>query len=153
MDRRDFLLRATGAGVLAALAPDLLGAQAKLPPMTVYHSPLCGCCKEWIKHVQQNGFTVRPILMEDLHDVKASAGVPRAYESCHTAMVGGIAVEGHVPADLIKKALAAPKGTIVGLAVPGMPQGSPGMEQGMPKDAYDVMVWDGKGARRVYARR
>ncbi len=156
MDRRDFLHRAAllvaGTAALPALA-HAASDTAPLPSMTVYHSPSCGCCKEWIKHVQKAGFTVRPVLVEDLTEIKASAGVPRAFESCHTAMVRGMVVEGHVPADLVIKALEAPKGTIAGLATPGMPQGSPGMEQGMGKDPYDVMAWDAKGNRRVYSRR
>ncbi len=153
MDRRAFLLRATALAAGATATPALLGALAPLPTMTVYHSPSCGCCKEWIKHVQGAGFPVKPVLVEDLSEIKASAGVPSAFQSCHTAMVRGIVVEGHVPADLVKRALEAPKGTIAGLATPGMPQGSPGMEQGYPKEAYNVMAWDAKGAQRVYARR
>lgn len=125
----------------------------KYPEMTVYKSPTCGCCKAWVDHVRKAGFTVRTRDTDDLAPIKQSMGTAGALESCHTAVVGGYVVEGHVPADLIAKMLRE-KPSIAGLAVPGMPMGSPGME--VPdgtKDAYEVIAFDRKGKKSVYARR
>ena len=125
---------------------------AALPPMTVYKDPNCGCCTEWVSHVRKAGFVVTVRDTADMSSVKASFGVPSALESCHTARVGAYAIEGHVPADLIQKLLRE-QPVARGLAVPGMPMGSPGMEQGSQKDAYDVVLFDKAGKTRVYASR
>jgi hypothetical protein len=102
--------------------------------------------------VKQAGFAVTVRDIADMASVKASFGVPDALGSCHTAKVGPYVVEGHVPADLIKRLLREqPAGR--GLAVPGMPMGSPGMEQGGRKDAYDVLLFDKAGKTKVYASR
>lgn len=150
-DRRAFLLSA--AALLGGLA---LGrpanAQPALPPMTVYKDPNCGCCSEWIAHVRKAGFAVTVRDTADMASVKAAFGVPTALESCHTARVGSYAIEGHVPADLVIK-LIKEKRVALGLAVPGMPVGSPGMEQGSRKDAYNVMLFDKAGKATVYASR
>ena len=122
-----------------------------MPTLTVYKTPTCGCCKEWVKHVQANGFTVKAVDMNDLSQVKRDAGVPAALESCHTALIGTYVVEGHVPADLVKKMLAE-KPAIIGLSVPGMVDGPPGMEQGN-KQPYSVIAFAKGGTTRVYARR
>lgn len=125
----------------------------KYPEMTVYKSPSCGCCKAWVEHVRAAGFTVKTRDTDDLAPIKQSMGTAGKLESCHTAVVGGYVVEGHVPADLIARMLRE-KPAIAGLAVPGMPMGSPGME--VPdgtKDAYEVIAFDRKGKRSVYARR
>ncbi len=119
--------------------------------MTVYQSPTCGCCSAWVEHVQRAGFTVTVRDLPDLTEMKASFGIPRALESCHTAQVGGYLVEGHVPADLITKLLRE-KPAARGLAVPGMPIGSPGMEGGTP-ERYNVLLFDKAGGTRVYATR
>jgi hypothetical protein len=119
--------------------------------MTVYKSPTCGCCSAWIEHVEKAGFRCTERDLADLTEVKASFGVPRALESCHTAQIGGYLVEGHVPADLIEKMLRE-KPTARGLAVPGMPIGSPGMEGGTP-ERYQVLLFDRAGKTRVYATR
>lgn len=121
--------------------------------MVVYKSPTCGCCNGWVDHVKQNGFAVAAHDVDDMSEVKASYGVPAALESCHTAMVGGYVIEGHVPADVIRKLLAE-KPAVVGIAAPGMPAGSPGMEMpGTPPDHYDIIAWDKQGHTRVYAKR
>lgn len=116
----------------------------------VYKSPTCGCCSLWVEHLRQNGFEV---VTRDVHDVgayKSRYGVPRNLSSCHTARVGGYIVEGHVPARELKRLLAErPKA--VGLAVPAMPMGSPGME-GPRKDSYRVLLFDSQGRYRTYAR-
>jgi hypothetical protein len=142
-----------GARALGAQpAPSRAAAGAALPPMTVYKDPNCGCCAEWVSHVRKAGFVVTVRDTADMSSVKASFGVPSALESCHTARVGAYAIEGHVPADLIQKLLRE-QPVARGLAVPGMPQGSPGMEQGAPKDAYEVLLFDKAGKTRVFASR
>ena len=133
-------------------APKRVAAGTVLPPMTVYKDPNCGCCTEWVSHVRKAGFVVTVRDTADMSSVKASFGVPSALESCHTARVGAYAIEGHVPADLIQKLLRE-QPVARGLAVPGMPQGSPGMEQGAPKDAYEVLLFDKAGKTRVFASR
>jgi hypothetical protein len=120
--------------------------------MTIYKDPNCGCCTEWVKHVQAAGFVATVRDTADMDTVKASMGVPATLKSCHTAKVGAYVVEGHVPADLIVRLLIEKKSDARGLAVPGMPMGSPGME-GSRKDRYDVMLFDKAGKAKVYASR
>lgn len=151
MHRRDFVRHTAGAFAAAVMAPRLLRAAAPIP-MTVYKSPTCGCCKEWIKHVQKNGFSVKVIDMDDPAPMKRTAGVPLSMSSCHTALVGVYVVEGHVPADLIKKILTE-KPALRGLAVPGMPLGAPGMEESGPPRPYQVMAFMKDGSSRLYASR
>ena len=117
-----------------------------LPVMTVYKTPTCGCCKAWVDHVKENGFAVEVHDLNDLSAIKKQHGVPAALNSCHTAVVGRYVIEGHVPAGDIRKLLYE-KPDIAGLAVPGMPAGSPGME-GFYKEKYDVFAFteDGKGS-------
>jgi hypothetical protein len=124
---------------------------ASSTPIKVYKDPNCGCCKEWIKHLEQNGFKVEVVDMPDLSAVKTKYGVKPELQACHTAVVGNYTVEGHVPADLIVKMLNE-KPAIAGIAVPGMPSGSPGMEGGA-KEAYDVLAFDKDGKTSVYAHR
>jgi hypothetical protein len=119
--------------------------------VTVYKSPTCGCCKEWVKHLQANGFSVTTHDVTDIIPYKTANGVPAALGSCHTAKVGGYVIEGHVPASDIKRLLKE-RPPVRGLAVPGMPVGSPGMEQGGHKDRYDVLTFDKQGNTAVYAR-
>ena len=117
----------------------------------VYKDPNCGCCAKWVEHLQENGFKVEVMDMPDLSAVKSKYGVTSELQSCHTAVVGDYAIEGHVPADLIRKMLTE-KPAIAGLAVPGMPSGSPGME-GATKERYDVLTFDRAGRTTVYAQR
>lgn len=156
MDRRHFLT-ALGLGAVAASLPRGAAAQQRpqpaqpaLPPMTVYKSATCGCCKLWVDHARGAGFTVRTIDTEDLPKVKAEMGVPANLQSCHTVVLANYIVEGHVPAADIKRMLAE-KPAIRGLAVPGMPIGSPGMEQG-PAQKYDVIAFTAAGGRAVFAK-
>ena len=139
-------------GFLAALVVMPTKAAGAPIPITMFKSPSCGCCADWGDHMTANGFVVTVRDTENLSPVKADAGVPGRLQSCHTAIVEGYVVEGHVPADLVKKMLAE-KPNVVGIAVPGMPQGSPGMEQGQPKQAYEVLLFDAQGRSTVYARR
>ena len=109
--------------------------------ITVYRSPTCGCCGKWIDHMKQNNFNVKDNIVDDMESIKAKYGVPKEMASCHTAIVDGYVVEGHVPAaDVMKLLKTKPK--VTGLAVPGMVTGSPGMEMGGRVDPYDVMSFD-----------
>lgn len=160
--RRDFLRR----GVLSGAALAILGRRAfglvaghRLPlgggpapiPMAVYMDPGCGCCGKWVGLMQAAGFAVSVQRTTDMASIKKRYGIGSRVASCHTALVGGYLVEGHVPADLIRKMLAE-KPKIAGLAVPGMVTGSPGME-GATKDPYDVIAFDSAGKTSVYAHR
>jgi hypothetical protein len=142
-------LAAVGAAALPASGP---APAAPAGVMTVYKSPTCGCCSEWIKHMQAAGFEVRTVDLDDLTEVKQASGVPMKLRTCHTAIVDGYVVEGHVPADLVKKMLAEKPG-VTGIAVPGMPVGSPGMELGSTREPYQVLLFDKSGTTSVYARR
>lgn len=143
----------TGASEISATSASLpaQSASASLVPIKVYKDPNCGCCKEWITHLEQNGFKVEVMDLPDLSAVKAKHGVKQELQACHTGVVGNYTVEGHVPADLIHKMLKE-KPSIAGLAVPGMPMGSPGME-GAIKEKYDVLTFDRAGRTTVYAQR
>lgn len=139
---------------LGAAAIGVIGERlfAEVPAtMTVYRSPSCGCCKKWVEHARGAGFRVDEKELEDLSEVKAMLGVPAALQSCHTAVVGSYVVEGHVPAELVRRLLAQ-RPAVLGIAVPGMPAGSPGMEGGTPQ-RYDVIAFEKSGATRLYARR
>ncbi|MFJ4289859.1 DUF411 domain-containing protein [Cupriavidus sp. NPDC089707] len=156
MQRRRYL-GTLGALALGTLAVGVLGpaadafAQAKPLAIEVYKSPLCGCCEEWVKHLRANGFAVTVHDVEDTGDYRKRFGMPERFGSCHTGYIGGYAIEGHVPAADIRKLLAA-KPKAVGLAVPGMPVGSPGMEQGSRKDPFDVLLVKADGAASVFTR-
>ena len=119
--------------------------------IVVYKDPNCGCCKLWVTHVRAAGFTPTVHDTGDMDSVKASMGMPPALDSCHVARVGGYTIVGHVPADVIEQLLRE-KPVALGLAVPGMPMGSPGMEGGR-KDKYDVILFEKGGKTRVYASR
>ncbi|WP_461538231.1 DUF411 domain-containing protein [Spongorhabdus nitratireducens] len=124
----------------------------KLPMVMLFKSPTCGCCAEWAKHMEDNGFKVMNHDVQNVSRYKQKAGVPAELQSCHTAMIGDYAIEGHVPAaDIIRLLQEQPEG-VKGLAVPGMPVGSPGMEYGNRKDDYNVVSFGQNGQTRVYAR-
>ena len=153
MNRRQSI-KTLSAGFLAVLATrgDLLADMAPTK-MTVYKSPTCGCCGAWIKHVKAAGFDVAEINVDVVEPYKKKHGVPLELASCHTGVIGAYAFEGHVPADLIQRFMRKPPKDARGLAVPGMPVGSPGMEAGDRKDAYDVVLFEKSGKRSVYAKR
>lgn len=122
-----------------------------LPIVDVYKSPTCGCCSKWVDHLREEGFEVRTTDTSDLAEFKASHGVPRQLESCHTALVGGYVLEGHVPAADVKRLLQE-RPAVAGLAVGGMPIGSPGMEvPGSATQPYDVIAFRNNGATEVFA--
>ena len=139
-----------GALLMGVAASSAWAAPAALV-VDVYKSPTCGCCSKWVDHLKANGFTVRSHDTDNVNAHKTRLGVPAGYGSCHTAQVGGYLVEGHVPAKDIKRLLKE-KPRARGLVVPAMPIGSPGMEEGNRKDAYDVFLVNRDGSTQTYAR-
>lgn len=119
--------------------------------VTVFKDPNCGCCKDWIEHLRKHAFKVTARDTNDVSGIKRSGRVPSQLASCHTAFVNGYVIEGHVPAEDIKRLLKE-KPKIAGLAVAGMPAGSPGMEVGNRKDKYDVIAFTRDGSTSVFAR-
>lgn len=134
---------------LALLASLSWAVSAQAAEVTVYKSPTCGCCNAWIKHLEANGFSVKAHNVSDVGQYKIRYGLRPELASCHTALVNGYVIEGHVPAADIKRLLRE-RPAVTGLAVPGMPAGSPGME-GPRKDRYQVLSFDSKGEIRVFA--
>jgi hypothetical protein len=136
--------------VLAALLAGLNGASAaESYSVQVYKSPTCGCCSKWITHMQEHGFKVTSTDVQTVDTIKAQHHVPKDVSSCHTAIVEGYVVEGHVPAvDVLRLLREKPK--VIGIAVPGMPRGSPGMEAPNP-ETYDVVTFDKAGKTTVFA--
>ncbi len=136
----------------AALLPLAAQAQYKTE-IQVYKTPTCGCCNDWIAYLQANGFAVKGINVPDTAPIRARYGLPAKYGSCHTAVVAGYVIEGHVPVREIKRLLAE-RPTAVGIAVPEMPIGSPGMDgpayQGQ-RDPYDVLLVQSDGSSKIFA--
>ena len=150
------LALAVGLAAVAGGAAGLfVAAQAganDLPEAKVYLTPQCGCCGDWVEHLDSEGFDVdvREVDSGELNALKAEAGVSPELASCHTAFIGDYVVEGHVPAGDIKRLLAEEPG-VAGLSVPGRPVGSPGMEMGDRQDPYDVVAFDADGGTAVFA--
>lgn len=142
MTRRGVLL----AGAAALLPIGVLFAATE-PLITVHKDPSCGCCSGWVQHLQKAGFPTNVLDTSDIDAVKKRLGVPDDLAACHTAELSGNVIEGHVPATALKRFLAE-KPNATGLAVPGMPIGSPGMEGGRP-EKYDVVLF-GPNSRRTY---
>lgn len=143
-DRQACIRRLMAAVVLLPII-----AVAELPTIQVYKSATCGCCIRWISHLQEHGFTVTATDVGDMSTVKVENDVPPRLYSCHTALVDGYVIEGHVPAPDIMLLLAE-RSEVSGLAVPGMPIGSPGMEGPNP-ESYKVMSFDDAGTIREFA--
>ncbi|MBM6583210.1 DUF411 domain-containing protein [Microvirga sp. BT689] len=137
------------AGALLAHSRSLRAQD--LPKIVVSKDPTCGCCTSWVDHLRQAGFSADVIETPEINRVKVRLGVPQDLASCHTAEIGGYIIEGHVPADAIKRLLAEkPAGK--GLAVAGMPMGSPGMEmEGMAPETYEVVLF-GPTGQKTFAR-
>ena len=134
-------------------AASVMAAEAALQEagvIQVWKAPTCGCCSEWIEHLKEAGYQVEFHDEMDMAAVKAQYGVPAELQSCHTAIIDGYLVEGHVPAQDIERLLTE-RPQVSGLAVPGMPIGSPGMEVGDRVDPYDVLTFDGNGETTVYS--
>lgn len=154
MQRRTLIRSAVALLGAAVLHRTAFGQTTSKPLVEVWKSPTCGCCKDWVKHLQDSGFEVKT------HDVSETAkaslrsklGMAAKFGSCHTGLVGGYVVEGHVPAQDIRK-LLTDRPTAIGLSVPGMPIGSPGMdgpEYGGRKDAYAVLLVQRDGSSIVF---
>src|SRR5215216_7067192 len=143
--RRAFLIGVAGTALASPLAA------RDLPKVAVTKDPSCGCCTGWVEHLKSAGFPVEVTEATDVNRLKARLGVPMALAACHTAQVAGYVVEGHVPASAIKRLLAErPEAT--GLAVPGMPIGSPGMEvEGSEPEVYSIVLF-GPAGERIFAR-
>lgn len=146
MNRRQALL-----GLVALPAVAQIATAAAAPTVIVNKTPTCGCCGVWVEHLKKAGFAVQVHDLENLAPIKERVGVPFGMGSCHTAEVGGYFIEGHVPADDIKRLLSE-KPAAKGLTVPGMPAGSPGMEVPSGRvDRYDVLLVDKQGKTSVFA--
>ena len=148
MNRRFFLL---GAGAALVLSPASTIAGTTPETMIVHYDPGCGCCGAWVAHMRDAGFTVETRATSRMNSIKARLGVPAELTSCHTAEIAGYVVEGHVPADAVKRLLQE-RPEAVGISVPGMPIGSPGMEvPGVDDELYDVVLFAGSGTE-TFAR-
>jgi hypothetical protein len=147
MNRRHFLHSALALAAVSSLPAH---AAAPLPEVEVFKSPTCGCCGAWVDHLRASGFTVKVSEVADTNATRQRLGMPERYGSCHTATVGGYVVEGHVPAAEVKRLLATrPKA--IGLAVPGMPPSSPGMDVPGRKDPYQVLLVTSADRAGVFA--
>jgi hypothetical protein len=148
MKRRQFLYGVLAVGLGAALN---VHAKSVLPVIEVYKSATCGCCTAWVDHLRANGFTVKASNVPNPAEYREKFGIPHALGSCHTGVVQGYALEGHVPAREVKRLLAE-RPNAKGLTVPGMPVGSPGMEvAGEGSDAFDVLLVKADGSHSVYS--
>jgi hypothetical protein len=147
MKRRSLLAAWVGVAGCAWLP---LWAAPSLPPVKVFRNPSCGCCGAWVEHMRSAGFAVEVFPVEDTTSARKRLGMPDTFGSCHTASVGGYVLEGHVPAAEVKRLLAS-KPVAIGLAVPSMPPGSPGMEVNGRADPYDVLLIDLAGRSSVFA--
>ena len=151
LTRRAWITASAAAAASLITRRGVWAAHAPPPEVLIYKSPTCGCCTQWVDHLTAEGFrtTVRDVAQ--VEPLKVELGVPRHRWSCHTGLVDGYLLEGHVPADLALKLLSE-KPDAAGLAVAGMPMGSPGME-GARKDSYDVILFRRDGGTSVYASR
>ena len=143
-------IAAAAVALLSTAGSSLAAQRGAGTVVEVYKTPTCGCCHLWVEHLQKNGFTTRVTDMESLGDVKKKYGVPARATSCHTAVVNGYVLEGHVPAADVKRLLSE-KPAVAGIAVPGMPVGSPGREVGSTVQRYDVLSFDKTGQTKVFS--
>ncbi|HJP22769.1 MAG: DUF411 domain-containing protein [Alphaproteobacteria bacterium] len=153
ISRRSLIAAAIAAVIVAGAGGWYLtsaGPSRAEADIVVYKSPWCGCCGSWVEHLRRNGFSVAVEEREDMDPIKERYGVSPRHQSCHTARVDGYTIEGHVPAREIKRLLTE-RPQAQGLAVPGMPIGSPGMEQDGQRDRYAVILWGDQGSQ-VFAK-
>lgn len=151
MKAENFTYRRRDILRLMAAVPVLIATNARanpLPVIEVYKDPNCGCCGRWVQHLKMNNFNANIIESPDMVSIKARFRVPRDIASCHTAVIDGYVIEGHVPAHAIQRLLAE-RPQALGLAVPGMPVGSPGMEGGT-HEAFDVFLFTAEGSKKVF---
>ena len=139
-----------GFVVAACSTVGIDGQSAIAAELTVFRSPTCGCCSLWIDHMEQAGFTVRDEVTEDMTAVKQEYRLPQNLASCHTTLADGYVIEGHIPAADVQRLLAE-KPDIAGIAVPGMPIGSPGMESGNYVEPYTVFSFTDTGETAAFA--
>jgi hypothetical protein len=140
-----------GSPAPSSMQPLASAAAAEQPKLVVYKNASCGCCKLWVEHMRQHGFAAQVTDVDNMSPIKERAGIPYGMGSCHTAEVGGYFIEGHVPAEQVLRLLKE-KPQAKGLTVPGMPIGSPGMEQGDVKRPYEVLLVHPDGSTSVYAK-
>lgn len=126
--------------------------RAESTTLKVYKNPQCGCCSKWVDHMSSAGFSAQTQDHNDLSAFKQDHGIAPQYQSCHTGVANGYVFEGHIPAEQVQRFLAAPPEGAIGLAVPGMPIGSPGMEMGDRVQEYDVLLLNKDGSSEVFAR-
>lgn len=136
--------------IVAPLALLASAESAVAATLLVTKTAFCGCCREWVEHMKKAGFTVKVNDVENVTPTARRLGVPDKLRSCHTAEIGGYAIEGHVPAADIRRLLAQ-KPKAAGIAVPGMVMGTPGMEHGDHKEPYQVILFDRSGKTKVFA--
>lgn len=147
------LLKGIGMGAIALLyrpAPAQAQLAGAMTEMTVYRSPTCHCCGRWVDHVKAAGFEVQEVVTDEMGAIKDQYGVPENLASCHTAIVEGYVIEGHVPAADIQQ-LLSDRPEALGIAAPGMPVGAPGMESGDKVDAYTVVLFTRDGETSTFA--
>ncbi len=147
--RRRFVTGALSAAAIVVFNQSVL--DAPMPKITAYRNPGCGCCEKWAEMLRGVGFDVDMNDDDDLTSRRQKAGVPDDLAGCHTAFMGDYVIEGHVPLADIRRVLAE-KPNILGIAVPGMPTGSPGMEMGESRDAYEVVAFATDGGRSIFAK-
>ena len=150
--KRSLRLKLLSQGVILLFSASSasMGLAADANKVEVYKSPSCGCCSLWVEHMKNSGFEVEIHNVRNVTPFRERFGVPDSAASCHTALVGGYAIEGHVPAADVKRLLREkPKAT--GIAVPGMVQGSPGMESGQGKDPYNVVLFNASGRTTIFS--
>ena len=144
-------LVAIGAVILLTTSASAEAAENALE-IAVYRDPSCGCCGAWIEYLTAQGFQPKNIPISDIDTFKQEHGVPNDLGSCHTAVLNGYVIEGHVPAAEIKRLLAERPDDVVGITVPGMPTGTPGMESGNVRDPYNVFSFDQQGNTKIFNR-
>jgi len=134
-----------------SLNAEFKASDIKENTLVVYKNPQCGCCGKWVEHINDFGFSSQIDAISNVGSIKSKYGIEPRYRSCHTAVVDGYAFEGHIPAHVIRQFLTEKPQNVIGLSVPGMPAGSPGMEMGDRHDAYDVLLLKQDGSTEVYA--
>lgn len=149
LSRRQLLVELSALAVAQSVLAKAVAAQASTP-IEVYKNPSCGCCRGWVRHMEANGFTAKVTDTNDVDAIKRQHHVDAKLQSCHTSLVGGYVVEGHVPASDVRR-LLKDKPKIVGLTIPGMPQSAPGMD-GKPFQPYEVLAFDARGTTSVFAK-
>lgn len=150
LSKRQFLAGGVAVAATSALVPAF--AAAPVTRVVTYRDPNCGCCHKWVEAARKAGFVVEVREVPDIMAVKSKLGVPESLASCHTSVVGRYVVEGHVPLQAVKKLVATKPKAITGIAVPGMPRGSPGMEMADgSKDPFEVIAFTRQGAKGRFA--